>query len=51
MLRPEKGRQINAGMTVKQIRGVPKIVMNDTVELVGAQPEAEFVDALLRAAA
>jgi hypothetical protein len=33
------------------VRGVPKIVMNDTVELVGAQPEAEFVDALLRAAA
>ena len=33
------------------VRGVPKIVMNDTVELVGAQPEAEFVDAMLRAAA
>ena len=33
------------------VRGVPKIVMNDTVELVGAQPEAAFVDAMLRAAA
>ena len=34
-----------------QVRGVPKVVMNDTVELVGAQPEAAFVDAMLRAAA
>ena len=33
------------------VRGVPKIVMNGTVELVGAQPEAAFVDAMLRAAA
>jgi glutaredoxin-like protein len=33
------------------VRGVPKIVMNDTVELVGAQPEAEFIDAMLSAAA
>ena len=33
------------------VRGVPKIVMNDTVELVGAQPEAAFVDAMLEAAA
>lgn len=33
------------------VRGVPKVVMNDTVELVGAQPEAAFVDAMLRAAA
>jgi glutaredoxin-like protein len=32
-----------------QVRGVPKIVMNDTVELFGAQPEAAFVDAMLRA--
>jgi glutaredoxin-like protein len=32
------------------VRGVPKIVMNDTVELVGAQPEAAFVDAMLEAA-
>jgi glutaredoxin-like protein len=34
-----------------RVRGVPKIVMNETVELVGAQPEAAFVDAILRAAA
>jgi glutaredoxin-like protein len=33
------------------VRGVPKVVMNDTVELVGAQPEAAFVEAMLRAAA
>jgi glutaredoxin-like protein len=33
------------------VRGVPKIVMNETVELVGAQPEAAFVDAMLEAAA
>jgi glutaredoxin-like protein len=33
------------------VRGVPKIVMNDAVELVGAQPEAAFVDAMLSAAA
>jgi glutaredoxin-like protein len=33
------------------VRGVPKIVMNDTVELVGAQPEDAFVDAMLSAAA
>ena len=33
------------------VRGVPKIVMSDTVELVGAQPEAAFVDSMLRAAA
>ena len=33
------------------VRGVPKIVMNDTVELVGAQPEVAFVDSILRAAA
>ena len=33
------------------VRGVPKIVMNDVVELVGAQPEAAFVDAMLKAAA
>jgi len=26
-----------------QVRGVPKIVINDTVEFVGAQPESEFV--------
>jgi glutaredoxin-like protein len=33
------------------VRGVPKLVMNDVVELVGAQPEAAFVDAMLKAAA
>jgi glutaredoxin-like protein len=33
------------------VRGVPKIVMNDRVELVGAQPEDAFVDAMLSAAA
>ena len=37
--------------TQYDVRGVPKVVMNDTVELVGAQPEAAFVDAMLRAAA
>ena len=26
-----------------QVRGVPKIVINDTIEFVGAQPESEFV--------
>jgi hypothetical protein len=30
---------------------VPKVVMNDTGELVGAQPEAAFVEAMLKAAA
>jgi glutaredoxin-like protein len=33
------------------VRGVPKVVMNETVELVGAQPEAAFVDAMFKAAA
>jgi glutaredoxin-like protein len=33
------------------VRGVPMVVMNDIVELVGAQPEAAFVDAMLEAAA
>ena len=33
------------------VHGVPKIVVNDTVELIGAQPEAAFVEALLEAAA
>ena len=37
--------------TQYDVRGVPKIVMNDVVELVGAQPEAAFVDAMLKAAA
>jgi glutaredoxin-like protein len=34
-----------------RVRGVPKIVMNDSVELVGAQPEAAFLEAMLKAAA
>ena len=34
-----------------RVRGVPKVVINDTVELIGAQPEAAFVDAMLEAAA
>ena len=33
------------------VRGVPKIVINDAIELVGAQPEAAFVDAMLSAGA
>ena len=33
------------------VHGVPKIVINDAVELVGAQPEAAFVDAVLSAGA
>jgi glutaredoxin-like protein len=37
--------------TQYHVHGVPKVVMNDTVELVGAQPEAAFVEALLEAAA
>jgi glutaredoxin-like protein len=36
--------------TQYQVHGVPKVVMNRTVELVGAQPEAAFVDAMLEAA-
>jgi predicted DsbA family dithiol-disulfide isomerase len=37
--------------TQYHVHGVPKIVMNDTVELVGAQPEGALVEALLNAAA
>ena len=37
--------------TQYRVRGVPKIVMNGVVELVGAQPEAVFVEAMHRAAA
>ncbi len=33
------------------VHGVPKIVVNETVEFVGAQPEASFLDHVLRAAA
>ncbi len=31
------------------VSGVPKIVVNDRVEFVGAQPEARFVQEVLRA--
>ncbi len=34
-----------------RVMAVPKIVMNDRVEFEGALPEAEFVDAVIRAAA
>jgi predicted DsbA family dithiol-disulfide isomerase len=34
-----------------RVSGVPKIVINDTVEFVGAQPETRFVQEVLRAAA
>jgi len=33
------------------VRGVPEIVMNDMLELIGAQSGAAFVEALLRSAA
>jgi glutaredoxin-like protein len=33
------------------VHGVPKIVVNETVQFVGAQPEASFLDHVLRAAA
>jgi glutaredoxin-like protein len=33
------------------VRGVPQIVVNDTVTLIGAQREGSFVDAILRATA
>jgi predicted DsbA family dithiol-disulfide isomerase len=32
-----------------RVTGVPKIVMNDSVELVGAHPEDPFIDAILQA--
>ena len=32
-----------------QISGVPKTVVNDRVEFVGAQPEGRFLDHVLRA--
>jgi predicted DsbA family dithiol-disulfide isomerase len=32
-----------------QVSGVPKIVVNDKVEFVGAQPEGRFLDHVLRA--
>jgi predicted DsbA family dithiol-disulfide isomerase len=34
-----------------RVSGVPKIVINETVEFVGAQPETRFVQEVLRAAA
>ena len=33
-----------------QVMAVPKIVMNDRVQFEGALPEAQFVEAVLRAA-
>jgi predicted DsbA family dithiol-disulfide isomerase len=33
-----------------QVMAVPKIVMNDRVEFEGALPEAQFLDAVVRAA-
>jgi predicted DsbA family dithiol-disulfide isomerase len=33
------------------VHGVPKVVVNDAVEFVGAQPEARFLEHVLRAAA
>ncbi len=32
-----------------QISGVPKTIVNDKVEFVGAQPEGRFLDHVLRA--
>ncbi len=32
-----------------QITGVPKIVVNETIEFVGAQPAEAFLDAIRRA--
>lgn len=34
-----------------QVSGVPKIVINDKIELLGAQREPKFLEAVLRAAA
>ena len=33
-----------------QVRAVPKIVINDRVELLGAYPEPQFLEAVLRGA-
>ena len=33
-----------------QVSGVPKIVMNDRVEMLGAYPEPQFLEAVLQAA-
>ena len=32
-----------------QVSGVPKIVINDRVEFMGALPESQFLDAVLQA--
>jgi predicted DsbA family dithiol-disulfide isomerase len=32
-----------------QVSGVPKVVINDRVEMVGAYPEPQFLDAVLQA--
>ena len=32
-----------------QVSGVPKIVMNDRVEMLGAYPEPQFLEAVLQA--
>ena len=32
-----------------QVSGVPKTIVNDKVEFVGAQPEGKFLDHVLRA--
>ena len=32
-----------------QVTGVPKVVINDRVEFMGALPEPEFLEAVLRA--
>jgi len=34
-----------------RVHGVPKAVINDTIDVVGAQPESVFIEAMLRAAA
>jgi predicted DsbA family dithiol-disulfide isomerase len=34
-----------------QVSGVPKIVMNDRLEMLGAYPEPQFLEAVLQAAA
>lgn len=33
-----------------RITGVPKTIVNDTVEILGGLPEADFVDAVLQRA-
>jgi hypothetical protein len=31
-----------------RVTGVPKTIVNDTIEILGAVPEAEFIDTALR---